>query len=203
MLEDLKGEALKALLFLKHVEKITIYERKEHQEKANKLFEIEIMNAEEVRKERSGLLNSLTAHVYSDHSANEENALKYSVRPTYRITQEDGSTTEETWNITTLVGNVIASRKYMEARTDGNLSKHKLIPWAGIAAPADPNVKIDASRLFCFLPIGIQLPFPVHINGHFAVKQSRREIWTNQDDDFSSEAAANVKSLWNVHLFEK
>ncbi|KAG0293932.1 hypothetical protein BGZ96_002046 [Linnemannia gamsii] len=203
MLEKLKGEALRALLFLKHVEKITIYERKEDQDSANKLFEIEIMNAEEVKKERLGLLNNLKAHVNPDQLASQKDILKYSVQPTYKITQEDGSTTEETWNITTLVGNVIKSHNYMKERTGGNLSNHKLIPWVGIAAPADPSIKIDASRLFCFLPMGIQLPFPVHINGHFAVKQSRREIWTNQDNDFSSDAAANIKSLWNVHLFEE
>lgn len=203
MLVKLKEEALKALLFLKHVEKIIIYERKRSQDKPTKLFQIEIVNAKEVRIERLNLLNSLRTHVYPDQSANQEDVLNYSVRPTYRITQEDGSTTEETWHISTLVGNVLKSRRYMVARTDGDIDNHKLIPWVGIAAPTDPVVKIDASRLFCFLPIGIQLPFPVHINGHFAVKQSRREIWTNQDNDFSSQASANIKSLWNVHLFEK
>ncbi|KAF8918029.1 hypothetical protein BGZ58_004926, partial [Dissophora ornata] len=85
---------------------------------------------------------------------------------------------------------------------EGDLSSHKLIPWVGIAAPTAPGVKIDSSRLFCFLPIGIQLPFPVHINGHFAVKQSRREIWTNQDNDFGKHASAYIKSAWNIHLFK-
>ncbi|KAH7034435.1 hypothetical protein BKA57DRAFT_476210 [Linnemannia elongata] len=203
MLVKLKDEALKALLFLKHVEKIAIYERKHNQDKPIKLFQIEIVNAVEVRKERLNLLSSLRAHVYPDQSASHEDILNYSVRPTYRITHEDGSTSEEAWHISTLVGNVLKSREYMLVRTDGNINDHKLIPWVGIAAPTDPDVKIDVSRLFCFLPIGIQLPFPVHINGHFAVKQSRREIWTNQDNDFSSQASANIKSLWNVHLFEK
>ncbi|KAF9537110.1 hypothetical protein EC957_008859 [Mortierella hygrophila] len=203
MLVKLKDETLKALLFLKHVEKIVIYERKKNQDKPTKLFQVEIVNTVEVRKERLNLLSSLRAHVYPDQPASHEDTLNYSVRPTYRITQEDGSTTEETWHISTLVGNMLKSREYMVARTDGNINNHKLIPWVGIAAPTDPDVKIDTSRLFCFLPIGIQLPFPVHINGHFAVKQSRREIWTNQDNDFSSQASANIKSLWNVHLFEK
>lgn len=203
MLVKLKEEALKALLFLKHVEKIVIYERKRNQSKPTKLFQIEIVNAEEVRRERLKLLSSLKAHVNPDQSASQEDILNYSVSPTYRITQEDGSTSEETWHISTLVGNVLKSREYMAVRTDGDLKNHKLIPWVGVAAPTDPDTKIDASRLFCFLPIGIPLPFPVHINGHFAVKQSRREIWTNQDNDFSSQASANIKSLWNVHLFEK
>ncbi|KAF9119754.1 hypothetical protein BGW39_011952 [Mortierella sp. 14UC] len=203
MLVKLKEEALKALLFLRHVEKIIIYERKEKHDTPTKLFQIEIVNAEEVRAERLQALSNLPSHIKPGESGNREDILKYSVRPIFRITQEDGSITEETWHISTLIGNVIESREYMEARTDGDIKSHRLIPWVGVAAPIDPKVMIDASRLFCFLPIGIQLPFPVHINGHFAVKQSRREIWTNQDNDFSSQAAANIKSLWNVHLFEK
>ncbi|KAF9965349.1 hypothetical protein BGZ65_000775, partial [Modicella reniformis] len=101
-----------------------------------------------------------------------------------------------------MVGNVLTAHEYMAEQTDGDLKNHKLIPWVGIAAPSEPGTKIDSSRLFCFLPIGIKLPFPVHINGHFAVKQSRREIWADQDDVFARHAAAYIKSVWNFHLFE-
>ena len=198
----LKDEALKALLFLKHVEKIIIYERKEGQDEANKLFEIEIENVKDVKQDRLELLKDLKKFVGLNHSASQEHALKYYLRPTYKIT-EDKSIRRETWHITTLVGNIAEAREHIRAHTKSNLRNHKLIPWVGIAAPVDPSVNIGAFRLFCFLPMGIQLPFPVHINGHFAVKQSRREIWTNQDNDFSSQAAAKIKSLWNVHLFEK
>ncbi|KAF8932212.1 hypothetical protein BGZ47_011508 [Haplosporangium gracile] len=203
ILEKLKEEALRALLFLKYVEEIIIYERKEDQDMPTRLFHIKIANAEEVRKRRLELLENVKKYLDSKHSASQVDPLEYYVRPTYRITQEDGSTTEETWHITTLVGNIAEACEHIKEHTGGNLDSHKLIPWVGIAAPADPNVKIDVSRLFCFLPMGIRLPFPVHINGHFAVKQSRREIWTNQDKDFSRHAAANIKSLWNDHLFKK
>lgn len=199
----LKDEALKALLFLKHVEKITIYERKEGEDEAVKMFEIEIENVEEVKKGRLELLKNLKEPVDPKHSANQEHALKYYLRPTYKITKKGEPIAWETWHITTLVGNIAEAREHIQAHTKANLDNHKLIPWVGIAAPVDPRFKIGAFRLFCFLPMGIQLPFPVHINGHFAVKQSRREIWTNQDNDFSSQASAKIKSIWNVHLFEK
>ncbi|KAG0277833.1 hypothetical protein BGZ95_005245 [Linnemannia exigua] len=203
MLVKLKEEALKALLFLRYVEKIIIYERKEKHDKPTKLFQVEIVNAEEVRAERLKFHNNYVSHLDAEKCPNQKDALECSVRPIYRITHEDGAIMEETWHISTLVGNINTSDEYMRARTDGNIKNHRLIPWVGVTAPTNPDVKIDASRLFCFLPIGIQLPFPVHINGHFAVKQSRREIWTNQDNDFSSQAVANIKSLWNVQLFEK
>ncbi|KAF9190474.1 hypothetical protein BGZ50_000207 [Haplosporangium sp. Z 11] len=203
MLMKLKDEALKGLLFLKHIEHIVIYELKDTDAVPVKIFEIEIVNAEEVRMERLQLLKNLQNHVHPDPSASKEDVLEYSIRPTFRIVQGDESVKEEAWQVTGFVGNVLSAREYMTERTDGNLSHHKLIPWVGIAAPLDPGVVVDSSRLFCFLPIGIQLPFPVHINGHFAVKHSRREIWTNQENDFSSQAAANIKSIWNVQLFEK
>ncbi|KAK3820137.1 MAG: hypothetical protein J3Q66DRAFT_167318 [Benniella sp.] len=203
MLEKLKDEALRGILFLKHIERVEIYEIKEGEDRPNLLFKIEIMNVEEVRQKRQGLLANLRDHVYPDSSASREAILDYSIRPIFRLTQEDGTSTEETWHIATLVSNVITAHEYMETQTDGDLTKHKLIPWVGIAAPAEPGKTIESARLFCFLPIGIQLPFPVHVNGHFAVKQSRREIWTNQENDFTSDSSANIKSVWNVHLFKK
>ena len=47
MLLKLKQEALKGLLFLKHLERIIIYERKEMDDAPVKLFEIEIVNAKD------------------------------------------------------------------------------------------------------------------------------------------------------------
>ncbi|KAF8974905.1 hypothetical protein BGZ46_009601, partial [Entomortierella lignicola] len=78
MLLKLKSEALKAMLFLKHIEKISIYERKSLEEGPIKLFEIEIVNAKEVRKERQALLSKLREHVYPDADASSETILEYS-----------------------------------------------------------------------------------------------------------------------------
>ncbi|KAF9122864.1 hypothetical protein BGW39_009457 [Mortierella sp. 14UC] len=206
MLTELKDEALKALLFLKHVEKILIYERKEDQDKPTKLFEIEIVNATEIRDQRSQLLRDFKNHVQSDGSLGQDAILECSVRPTFRMTHGDGRTTEETWQVTTRVGDLKKTRAAMllDSNGDANISEHKLIPWAGIAAPVEPGVKIDEAGLFCFLPVGdIQLPFPVHVNGHFAVEQSRRDIWTNTDKKIKVQSSAGIESLWNVHLFDK
>ncbi|KAG0069395.1 hypothetical protein BGZ89_002962 [Linnemannia elongata] len=206
MLNELKDEALKALLFLKHVQKIVIYERKEDQDKPMKLFEIEIANSAEVAAQRSPLINNFKRHVRSCDSTEEAEVLECSTRPTYKMTHGDGRTTEETWQVTTRIGNIGKTRASMLEASHGdvNIADHKLIPWVGIAAPSDPSVKMDSSRLFCFLPVGdIQLPFPVHVNGHFAVEQSRRDIWTNTDKKIKTQSSAGIESLWNVHLFTK
>ncbi|KAF9122504.1 hypothetical protein BGW39_009706 [Mortierella sp. 14UC] len=206
MLTELKDEALKALLFLKHVQKILIYERKEDQDTPTKLFEIEVVNAAEVGAQRSQLLSDFNSHVQSAGSLNQDSILECSVQPTFRMTHEDGRTTEETWQVTTRIGNIDKTRAAMleDSCGDVNIADHKLIPWVGIAAPIDPGVKLDMAGLFCFLPIGdIQLPFPVHVNGHFAVEQSRRDIWTNADKKIKVQSSAGIEALWNVHLFSE
>lgn len=205
MLNELKDEALRALLFLRHVQKIAIYERKEDQDKPTKLFEIEIVNSAEVAAQRSQLIDNFKRHVRSCDSIDEAEVLECSTRPTYRMTYEDGRTTEETWQVTTRIGNIGKTRASMLEASHGdvNIADHKLIPWVGIAAPSDLGVKVDTSGLFCFLPVGdIQLPFPVHVNGHFAVEQSRRDIWTNTDNKIKTHSSAGIESLWNVHLFK-
>ncbi|KAF9082980.1 hypothetical protein BGX23_011899 [Mortierella sp. AD031] len=206
MLIELKDEALKALLFLKHVQKIQIYERKEDQDTPTKLFEIEIVNTDEVKAQRLCLLRDFKRHVQSSESVNQDAVLECSVRPTYKLTHENGLTTQETWQVTTRIGNISKTRAAMleDSNGDVNIADHKLIPWVGIAAPTEPGIKIDSPGLFCFLPVGgIQLPFPVHINGHFAVEQSRRDIWTNTDGKIKTQSSAGIEALWNVHLFDK
>ncbi|KAG0208799.1 hypothetical protein BGX28_000342 [Mortierella sp. GBA30] len=206
MLEELKDEALNALLFLKHVERIVIYERKEDEVKPTKLFEIEIVNAAEVKAQRFQLLSKLKSHVHPVDLTDQDSVLECSIRPKYRITQEDGTTTEQIWQVTTRVGNSMHSRNCMLADTKGdkNVMEHKLIPWTGVAAPIDPRIKIETSSLFCFLPIGdIQLPFPVHVNGQFAVEHSRRDITTNTENKINPQSSVGIGSLWNVHLFQK
>ncbi|KAG0367965.1 hypothetical protein BGX24_003020, partial [Mortierella sp. AD032] len=166
MLMELKDEALKAILFLKHVQKILIYECKEDQDTPTKLYEIDIVNASEVAAHRSQLLHDFKNHV---QSADKTRAAMLE-----------------------------------DSNGDVNIAEHKLIPWVGIAAPTDPGIKLDVAGLFCFLPVGnIQLPFPVHVNGHFAVEQSRRDIWTNTGKKIKVQSSAGIESLWNAHLFDK
>lgn len=62
---------------------------------------------------------------------------------------------------------------------------------------------MGTSNLFCFLPLGIHTPQAVHVNGCFAVKQSRREIWADYTDDISSQSTGGIKSNWNEFLFRR
>ena len=199
---NLKNEAIKCLLFLKYIEKMVIYERRESDPTVYKLFEIEIVNNIKIRAKRQAFMAQLKSHVYASDDDNRDKTLQYAIRPVFRLTHEDGTTTEEEWAVVSYIGNVPEARRIMKEEYQADISNQRMIPWVGLAAPVDPKATVRTSNLFCFLPLGIHTPHPVHINGHFAVKQSRREIWTNYTDDISSQSDAGIKSNWNEFLFK-
>ena len=50
-------------------------------------------------------------------------------------------------------------------------------------------------EVFCFLPLALKTGLPVHISSNFAVMNSRRGIWTSDEE---SETSFEVK--WNEKL---
>ena len=78
-------------------------------------------------------------------------------------------------------------------------------PRHGIAAPIDvvksartlhPSTsKKFSGQLFCFLPLPISSRLPVHINGHFILNSTRRQLWqsTNPDEE-------DARTIWNKNL---
>ncbi|KAG0025279.1 hypothetical protein BGZ81_007291, partial [Podila clonocystis] len=203
MLMSLRSEAIKCLLFLKYIERMVIYERRESDPTVHKLFEIEIVNNVEVRAKRQMFMAQLKGHVNASDDDDHDKTLQYTVRPLFRLTHEDGTVTEEEWAVVGYIGNVSEARRIMKEDFKADIANQRMIPWVGLAAPVDPTASVGTSNLFCFLPLGIHTPHPVHINGHFAVKQSRREIWTNYTNDISSQSSAGIKSSWNEFLFKR
>ncbi|KAF9432548.1 hypothetical protein BGZ76_010644 [Entomortierella beljakovae] len=207
MFHDLKSEALKCMLFLRNIEKITIYERMGPTKNLKMLFEIKITNADEFREMKQAVLGKLDAHLYPDpaNGSNGDSELEYSIEPKFKLTQEDGTETHEQWRVSTLVGNAQMSLEAISQQINRNvdyLSDQNLVPWVGVAAPSDNTSDIGKPGLFCFLPISIPVPFPVHINGKFAVKPSRREIWTDHDGNIRLDSTTSINCKWNIHLFK-
>ncbi|KAF9346097.1 hypothetical protein BGX26_002414, partial [Mortierella sp. AD094] len=210
MLMMLKEEALQCLLFLKHVERIVIYERHEGDSKPVKLFEAAIVNSSDVREQRGIFLSKLKDHLNPQPSdagradlqppsgTEHSSTLDYTIWPQFKLTHQDGTVTFQTWMTTGMVESPVKSREHM-AHHGIDTAKHRMIPWVAVASPVSQDVKFD-SRLFCFLPTTIQLPFPVHIHGHFAVTQNRRQIWSDQVKDLTNRSDARTKSLWNAYL---
>ena len=78
-------------------------------------------------------------------------------------------------------------------------------PRHGIAAPLSTTTSLDVrssgtfskldGQVFCFLPLPISSHLPVHINGHFILNSTRRQLWqtTNPGED-------DGKSIWNKNM---
>ena len=80
-----------------------------------------------------------------------------------------------------------------DAFRKGDLS---LLPRGGVAAlidAADMNIGHRQKKAYCFLPLPVKTPLPVHINGHFALDhEARRNLWIDEDTGY--------KTDWNLLL---
>ena len=68
-------------------------------------------------------------------------------------------------------------------------------PRHGIAAPLN-RTREFAGQVFCFLPLPLYPRLPVHINGHFILNSTRRNLWTATDD------GGDDKSGWNNNIVQ-
>ena len=76
-------------------------------------------------------------------------------------------------------------------------------PIHGIAAPLDSMKSAKVIRpgygqrqlngqVFCFLPLPIHSRLPIHINGHFVLNSTRRQLWQSTKED--------GRTIWNKNL---
>ena len=70
-----------------------------------------------------------------------------------------------------------------------NISHTSLDYQSGVTCP-----KLDG-QVFCFLPLPIYSHLPVHINGHFILNSTRRQLWQT-----SNPGEEDGKSIWNKNL---
>ena len=70
-------------------------------------------------------------------------------------------------------------------------------PRHGIAAPFVQGKNPLCGQVFCFLPLPIYSELPVHVNGHFILDSSRRNLWKSTNPE-----KLDTKSQWNQCLIE-
>ena len=71
-------------------------------------------------------------------------------------------------------------------------------PKHGIAAPLKRDrVPGFKGQVFCFLPLPEYTGLPVHINGHFILNSTRRNLWVATDQEREDD-----KSYWNKNLLQ-
>ena len=67
-------------------------------------------------------------------------------------------------------------------------------PRHGIAAPLIREGATLEGQVFCFLPLPLYSGLPVHINGHFILNSTRRNLWSATDSE------GDEKSRWNQNI---
>ena len=69
-------------------------------------------------------------------------------------------------------------------------------PRHGIAAPLKHKSTTLRGQVFCFLPLPLYSGLPVHINGHFILNSTRRNLWVATDKE------GDDKSRWNQNILQ-
>ena len=118
----------------------------------------------------------------------------------YELTTEDSDKKQDTWLLVQRLGfedTFSIPRIVSDAYHNGELGR---LPLGGVAylkkSSSTGITPAKSSRLFCFLPLPVQLlELPVHVNGHFVLSsESRRGLWTDEHNSFKAE--------WNRCIME-
>ncbi|CAB4392542.1 unnamed protein product [Rhizophagus irregularis] len=106
------------------------------------------------------------------------------------------------WLILNYLDDLLEAEAHFQEKFNKSIGDHKFIPNVGLAVPLNSLNVIG--RLFCFLPLPIDMPFIVSVHGYFAVSNNRRSLWSAAgNEDLAFDGLANLKIQWNKYLFEK
>ncbi|XP_026972498.1 sacsin isoform X4 [Sagmatias obliquidens] len=188
LLDKLRSDGAELLMFLNHMEKISICEIDKATGALNVLYSVKgnITDGDRLKRKQF--------HAFVIDSVTKKRPLKdIPVQQiTYTMDTEDSEGNLTTWLICNRSG-----FSSMEKVSKSVISAHKnqditLFPRGGVAACITHNYK-KPHRAFCFLPLSLETGLPFHVNGHFALDSARRNLW--RDDN-----GVGVRSDWNNSL---
>ncbi len=206
LFSQFQNELPECLLFLAHLRKVTL-SRIDGSGKPKMLYSVESKHSHKEDSQNHEIFSQHLRTISSKLRSREiaidrvkDKNIMYSIQiedsqgvcKNYRVGQQIG------FNIQQQV-----PRSISDACKEGHLA---LLPRGGIAILTEQfNIhtskripKTDCkSRMFCFLPLPVSpnLPYGVHINGHFVLDyESRRALW-NRD-------VPSYKSDWNICIME-
>ncbi|CAG8453449.1 13573_t:CDS:10 [Rhizophagus irregularis] len=198
-------ESINCLLFLKYIERIHFYELKEGATEPELLYTIQLENVDDhVREQRRSIvekiipmMNSLKSKDLDNHNQLETSYVASFSRQRKGYPKEISS-----WLILNYLDDLLKAEAYFHENFGKYIGDYKFIPNVGLAVPL--NNLNATGKLFCFLPLPIDMPFLVSVHGYFAVSTNRRSLWSAADnEDLAVDALARLKVEWNRYLFEK
>eukprot|EP00079_Xenopus_tropicalis_P015003 XP_004912121.1 PREDICTED: sacsin isoform X1 [Xenopus tropicalis] len=188
LLDKLRTDGAELLMFLNHMEKISICEIEKSTGALKVLYSVKGKITDGDRLKRKQFHASVIESVTKKKQLKDIPVQQI----TYTMDIEDSEGNLTTWLICNRSG-----FSNMERVLKSVISAHKnkditLFPRGGVAACITHNYK-KPYRAFCFLPLSLETGLPFHVNGHFALDSARRNLW--RDDD-----GVGVRSDWNNSL---
>ena len=202
---EFSGEAVHTLLFLNSVKRISIFEisvngkcsvigschvEASHQDQ-QKCSDFAQRVREEKRKLKENQASTLQSvqSVYQVEISGIHTELSHTESaPTRRITRQLSSARQTQQTSTKISSSWIISKHFGGRDIEPNLLatgfKHSFLPLGGVAAqgPKPPQSagafahRPQEGKVFCYLPLPKSSCLPVHVNGHFWLNDSRREL---------------------------
>jgi sacsin len=167
LIHEFKNEAKKLLLFLNHVKKIGLWE-------INKKSELKPTYSVSSHLDRK---HEQKLHELHRHLQQHKNLATGEIpmnNTTYTMCVEDEHLKEK-WLIHQNSG---IKTKAVTDEEIPNVRDLGLFPRAGVAALLPSNGVCNEEYVaYCFLPLPVITHLPVHVNGHFALDGSRRDLW--------------------------
>lgn len=188
LLDKLRTDGAELLMFLNHMEKISICEIEKTTGALKVLYSVrgKITDGDRLKRKQfhSSVIDSVTRKKQLKDIPVQQ--------ITYTMDIEDTEGNLTTWLICNRSG-----FSSMDRVMKSVISAHKneditLFPRGGVAACISHNYK-KPYRAFCFLPLSLETGLPFHVNGHFSLDSARRNLW--RDDD-----GVGVRSDWNNSL---
>jgi sacsin len=181
-----QNEAKKLLLFLNHVKKICLWKIDENCE-LKQLYAVGSL----LEQKNDKKLPELHSHLqFYKKVATSAVPIKDT---TYAISIQDTGKLEENWLIHQRFG--IKTETRTEEQTP-NVCDLGLFPRGAVAALLSSNRVPSRSEeyvAYCFLPLPVKTMLPVHVNGHFALDGSRRDLWFDP-------SRTCRKTIWNAFM---
>ena len=177
-----------AMLFLNNVTELKLFMIEEGESEIATVHHFKSEIGEPALADRQTLQGALSAFKAVRNS--KSCAIMYPLTVTEVCPSPQGKDTVEKWLIQQGVGDI-----HNEGREWRYINSVK--PRHGIAAPQAIVAKKEdfKGQVFCFLPLPVRSGFPVHVNGHFVLNSTRRELWRSTDIDSTDD-----RSQWNDNL---
>ena len=203
LLENFEADARLLLLFLRNVERISVYERDRSSKTCRLVYRVELADdrAGEVRKSRSEFVEKVRDGAWQDRTL----IASYPMTIATESLRDRSSTQKRRFSflVTNHCCGAQVSPLFRNLFRDPDLG---YLPWVGAAMSLDePQTAVDG-RLFCFLPLPLEvnsvMGLPVHIHGFFALEQNRKYVKWPGTYSFA-DAYMDKGLLWNQCLLRE